>query len=101
MERPRSASELRPELGEGRGVGVVAVDVAKQREELLERLLVHGAVVLDAVASALLQLVEAPAGLGHPDHRNLEVSVLYEVEQRREDLLVGKIAGRTEEDERV
>ena len=79
-------------------VGVVAVDVVHQLAELLEGVLVHAAAVLgDAVAGALAQLLECPSGLGDADDRHIQRAVLDHALQRRKDLLVGKVAGGAEE----
>ena len=59
------------------------------------------AVLLEAVARPGLELVEVPAGLGHADHRHVEVAALHHRLQRREDLLVGQVAGGAEEHQRV
>ena len=48
-----------------------------------------------------LELVEVPAGLGHADDRHVEVAALHHRLQRREDLLVGQIAGGAEEDQGI
>ena len=101
VRRPLGRAELPAERLEGRGVRVVAVDVAQQARELLEGRRVEPAVLLEAVAGAGLELFEIPAGLGDPDHRNVEVAALQHRLQRREDLLVGEVARRPEEHQRV
>jgi hypothetical protein len=57
--------------------------------------------LLDAVARPRLQLREAPAALGDADDRHRELAAFHHRLQRRKDLLVGKIAGCAEEDQRV
>ena len=47
------------------------------------------------------KLIEVPTGLGHADDRHVEVAALHHRLQRREDLLVGQIAGGAEEDQGV
>src|SRR5262249_53761839 len=47
------------------------------------------------------QLVERPARPGDPDDRDFEVAVRRHVLEGREDLLVGEVPGRAEEDEGV
>jgi len=49
----------------------------------------------------LLQLLDAPGSTGHPNDGHVEMTSLDHGLQGREDLLVGQIAGDTEEDERV
>ena len=46
MRRALRIAELLAQRGEGRGVGVVAVDVAQQRAELVEGLRVDPAVAI-------------------------------------------------------
>ena len=101
VRRVLGAAELAPERLERRRVLVVAVDVAQQPAQLGERVAVEAAVLLDALLRPRAQLVEGPAGLGHADDRHVEVAALGHRLQRREDLLVGQIAGRAEEHERV
>src|SRR4029453_2986057 len=71
--------------------------------ELLERALVvdAAAVLLDAVVRSLAKVVGGPLRRRHADHGDAEVAALRHAVQRRKDLLVGKIAGRAEEDQRV
>ena len=54
--------------------------------------------LLQALAAPGPELIEGPAGLGHADHRHVEVAALDHRLQRREDLLVGEIARGAEED---
>ena len=95
------AAERLPERREGRRIFVVPVDVAKQARQLVERVTVQPAVLLDAVLRARAQLVERPAGLGHADDRHVEVAALGHRLQRGKDLLERQIARRAEEHERV
>ena len=57
--------------------------------------------LFQAVLRPGLELVEVPSGLGDADDRNVQRAALNHRLQRREDLLVGKIAGGAEEDQRV
>ena len=98
---PLGGAELLAEGLERRRVLVVAVDVAQQAAQLVERRGIEPAVLLEAVLGAGLELVEVPAGLGHADDRHVEVAALHHRLQRREDLLVGQIAGGAEEDQGV
>ena len=54
-----------------------------------------------AVLGSRFELVEVPAGLGHANHRKVELPVLDHELQGRKDLLVGQIAGRSEENQRI
>src|SRR5262249_5618723 len=65
------------------------------------RLVDPAAVLLDAGARPLLQALERPAAARDPDDRHVEVTATRHRVQRREDLLVGEVAGGAEEDERV
>ncbi len=101
MRGPLGLAQLRAERLERGRVLVVAVDVAQKAAQLLGRRVVEEAVLLEAVARAGAQLVDPPAGLGHPDHRNVEMAPLHHRLQRREDLLVSEVAGGAEEDQGV
>src|SRR5687767_9922343 len=95
-------AERGPQLSERGWIVVVAVDVPQQLHQTTKRVVVHSAPVFgEAAARALAQLFDRPARLGDTDDRDPERSVADHVLQRREDLFVGKITGRTEEDERV
>ncbi len=62
-------AHLLAQLREHIRIGIVAVHVAQLAQELLEGIGVDVAAMrLDAVGRALLELVEAPAGLGHADN---------------------------------
>src|SRR5262249_55727124 len=62
---------------------------------------VDAAVFLDAVTRPCPKLVGGPVGSGHADHRSVKATTLYHRLQRRENLLVGQISGRAEEDQGV
>ena len=101
VRRPLRRAELLAEgLKRGRVV-VVAVHIAQQAAQLVERRGVESAVVLEAVARPGPELVEVPAGLGHADDRHVEVAAFHHRLQRREDFLVGQIARGAEEDQGV
>ena len=87
--------------GKRRGVAIVAVDVMQQAHELRECRRVEAAVLFQAVAGAGAKLLEVPSRLRNTYDRNVEVAALDHRLQRRKDLLVGEIAGRAEENERV
>ena len=57
--------------------------------------------LLEAVTGPCPELVEVPAGLGYADDWHFEVATFQHRLQRREDLLVGQIARRAEEDQGV
>src|SRR5262249_952867 len=101
MQRPRCGAERLAQSSERlRGV-VVAVDVAEPRRQLLEILLDDAPVPFEAGSSAGDELVNRPARSSDPDDRDVELTGADERLERGEDLLVGEIAGRPEEHERV
>jgi hypothetical protein len=99
--RARGRAQRRTDRLERRRIGVVAADVAQQARELAEGVGVEGAVLLDALPGAGAELLQRPALLRHPDHRDVEMPPLHQRLQRREYLLVGEVARRSEEDQRV
>src|SRR6185437_17095584 len=64
-------------------------------------LLVHAAMLAQAGARTLAQAFEVPVGTRHAYDRQVELLVLDQRLQRREDLLVGEIASGAEEDEGI
>ena len=101
MRRPLGGAKLSADGLERRRVLVVAVDVAQQAAQRVERRGIEPAVLLEAVLGAGLELVERPAGLRHADDRHVEVAALHHRLQRGKDLLVREVAGRAEEHEGV
>ena len=95
------ASELASKCVECRRVLVVPVDVLKQSGQLVERGPVETAVLLDTVLRPRAHLVQRPARLRHPDHRNIELPALGHRLERGKDLLVREIARGSEKHERV
>ena len=83
------------------GSVVVAVDVAQQAGRAWRTRRRRGRRASRGCRGRAPELVEVPAGLGHADDRHVEVAALHHRLQRREDLLVGEVAGRAEEDQRV
>src|SRR5688500_17450206 len=95
-------AERGPQLSERGWIVVVAVDVPQQFHQTTKRVVVYAVPVLGkAGARAFAQLFDRPARLGDADDGDPERPVADHVLQRRENLLVGEIARRTEEDERV
>ena len=101
VERPACVTELAAQRGERGRVPVVAVDVAEQGGQSGEDGFVNRPVSEDAVAGPRPQDVDTPARLGDADHGDVEPIVSCECVQRREDLLVGEVAGRAVEDDRI
>ena len=102
VRRMLRAAERLAQRREGGRVAVVAVDVLEQRHELRERGLVDAAaVLLQARARPLHELLGRPARLGDADDRDVEVAPLDHALERGKDLLVGQVAGRAEEDQGV
>ena len=56
MSRVPGRAEFRPQGGEGRGILVVAIDVAQQRGQLCESHRVEAAVLLDTLLRPRLKL---------------------------------------------
>jgi hypothetical protein len=80
---------------------VVAVHVAQELRELREGVPVDATVHRHALPSPLPELLKAPARFRDPDHRHVETPVPDQPLQRGEDLLVGEVARRSEENQRV
>ena len=102
MCRPARPAQGRLQCGEGRRVLVVAADVLQQGQQPLQRRPVRsGAVVLDALPGMGTQARDGPVRRGHADHRHVEHTAPAQGVQRREDLLVGQVAGGAEDDQGV
>src|SRR5436309_13293616 len=85
----------------GRGVLIIAIDVLEPGRKLIKRLWVHSSVMLQTVSRPFLQSVKAPPRLGDADDRNIEVTLLDQCLQCRENLFIGKVAGGAEKNERI
>jgi hypothetical protein len=102
MRRVLRAVEPLAQLRKGGVVIVIAVDVAEQADQLLERLFVDAPAVFgEAVAGSLAQLLDGPAGLGHADHGHVEMAAPNHLLEGREDLLVGEVASGAEGHQRI
>ena len=102
VQRQLAAVELGPQGVEGGAIVVVSVDIAQQVAQLVECGRVHApAMRLQAVAGTLAQPINGPARAGDADDGHVEVAAADHRLQRGEDLLVRKIACRTEKDEGV
>ena len=62
---------------------------------------IQSTMFFDAVAGPGLELIEVPAGFGHPDDRHVQVPPFDHRLQSREDLFVSQIAGGAEKDQRI
>jgi hypothetical protein len=82
-------------------VRVVPVHVAEEPQELREGVPVEAAVLRHALPGPLPELLQAPTRLRDPDHRHVETPVPDQPLHRGEDLLVGEIARRSQENQRV
>ena len=47
------------------------------------------------------KLIEGPARFGHSDDRHVQIAAPDHVLERRENLFIGEIAGRTKKDQSV
>ncbi|HET9921778.1 MAG TPA: hypothetical protein VFQ30_18195 [Ktedonobacteraceae bacterium] len=63
-----------PKYGLRRGFQFNQYLSLEERTQLVERRLVHAAVLLKAVMGPRLQLVDAPGSPGHPNDRHVEVT---------------------------
>ena len=80
VQRPLRLAKLFAQLGEGRSVVIVAIDIAQQRHQPLHRLRICTAMVLQAVCRARLQLVEIPPGLGDADDWDIQPLITYQTQ---------------------
>src|SRR5262245_21985270 len=71
----------------------------QKRHQLLEGRGIEPSVFLKAVARPSAELIEVPAGLGHSDHRYIEVPSLHHRLQRRKNLLVRQVSGGAEKNQ--
>ena len=86
----------------GRFVAEVPVHVPQQAEHLLRRRAVRVHVVeLQRGGGVVAELLQPPAALRHPDHRDVQHSALDQAHQRRERLDLSQVPGGTEDYQRV
>jgi len=97
VQRPGGAAQSFLKALVSRGVVVVAANIPELSAEPGERVLIDAAVVRQAVACAFAQPVERPVRARHADDRHIQLAAAHERLQRGEYLLVGEIAGGTEE----
>ncbi len=69
VQRRLGIAQLLAQLGEGGRIGIVAVDVAQQADELFKGRLLQAAMLFQALLGARFQLIEIPTGLGNADDR--------------------------------
>ena len=75
--------------------------VAQLVAELFERRQAEPAMFFQAVFRACLHLVEIPSRFGHANDRHVQVAALDHGLQRGENLLVGQVSCRAEENQSV
>ena len=102
VQDPLAGADL---IGHGLVGGVVAqvaVHVPQQAEHLDRRRVgrVH-LVELERRGRVVAELLQAPAALGHPDHRDVEHAALDQPHQRGEGLQLGQVPGSAEDHQRV
>ena len=85
----------------GGGIRVVTRDIAKEPRQLGEVGLVEGAVLLDALAGARLQVGHGPIRAGHADDGCVQLAGGHQSLERWEDLLERQITGGAIEDEGI
>jgi hypothetical protein len=87
---------------EGGGVFVVSADILDERKKMFEcGLVIDAAGPLDAVRDAAMDAVHAPLGEGDADDRDVEYAALDHGVERGEDHFVGKVAGYSEDYQRI
>src|SRR5580704_14622384 len=101
MQRPPGGPERLFQSLERSRIVVIAVDIIQEFDKASEVSVAEAPAMLETVFGARPKLFEAPAGFGHADDGDIEAFVANEALQGREDLLIGEIAGRAEEDEGV
>src|SRR6266851_1198913 len=82
-------------------IGVVAINITQQRTQLLPRRRIQAPMLLQAILRPSLQLIKVPPSLRHANHRDIKGATLDHRLQRRKNLLIRKIASRTEEHQRI
>jgi len=75
----------------GARIAVVTVDVTQATAQLSKSIRVEAAIILDAVPSALLELIERPAGFGNADYWNIEIIALGHCLERGKYFLISEI----------
>ena len=100
MQRPLGLAQFLAQFLIRRRVAVVALHGAQELRQLLVSLLIQGAVLLQAVFGALLELVQGP-GPGHPDNGQIKAFIPDQPLQRWKYLLEGQVAGGPEKDQRI
>src|SRR6266478_7625294 len=101
MRRTMCVLELFAKSRERRRVLVVTVNVAQKAGQLFESRRIDSAVFLQAVVRPRAKLIQIPSGFGYADHGYVEMAPLHHRLQRRENLLVGQVAGRAEDNQSV
>src|ERR1700745_454951 len=93
--------ELLPKGAESFGILVIALYLTKKANQLFESDVIEATVFFQTVFRASTKLIKIPSSLGDADDRNIEMSPFHHRLQGRENLLVCKIAGGAEENQRV
>ena len=102
MCRGLRLAQLNAQCGIGRVVAIVAVDIAELAAKFGKSFWVDASAEFGhAVAGALAQLLDRPAGLGDADHGNIQRAMFHHALQRGKDFLVGEIAGCAKENEGI
>ena len=101
MQWPRGAIQRLLQMTIGRGIIVVAIDELELRGQFRESRFIDPAIVLQAVARALAQPIQGPAGTRHADDRNVHIAAPDQGLQSRKNLLVSQVAGGAEKNEGI
>ena len=101
MQRALGQAQGVAEALVGVRVAVVAVNILEPLGQPLERRFVHPTVLLQAVSRSRPKLLQVPARLRHSNHRHVQPPGLGQPLERGENLLVGQVARRAKEHQRV
>ena len=98
---PRLAQRSFDRCKSGR-ILVVPAHILEQRQQALQRaLVIHTAGSLDAIRNTPVQAIRTPLGECNADYRDRKNAALHHGIERRENHLVGEIAGDAEKNQRI
>ena len=101
VHRIARAAERFTQLLKSRGILIIAIDVLEQSDEFSEGSFVDAAMLRQAVAHPIANLVDVPSGFRDADHRHVQGAVLDHLLQRRKYLLVRQVSAGAEEDQSI
>ena len=101
MEGSLRGPQLLAKLSEGSSVLIVPVHITKKICEKLERIGIDAPMIFQAVLGTVLQILQAPPGLGHTDDGDTHSLIANQPQQRGKNLFVSEIATRSEKNDCV